>query len=168
MQSKTLTNRSHLALFRYAVSHPYLFSAVSRTHWEGIYETHFERLKIWISFSLPLLLQLLYQQSRTPSLLKKLAKWSGTKEQYIWGLRESFNGTDWQCVVCQWIPWNPWNVYKQAKQPLDFVYYFPYYPQVQVSCYALEIGKQFILYIHYWINLNVTYHFKPFHISWTS
>lgn len=32
MQSKTLTNRSHLALFRYAVSHPYLFSAVSRTH----------------------------------------------------------------------------------------------------------------------------------------
>lgn len=30
---ETLTNRSHLALFRYAVSHPYLF---------------------WISFSLPL------------------------------------------------------------------------------------------------------------------
>lgn len=33
---ETLTNRSHLALFRYAVSHPYLFS--SCTHSKGIYE----------------------------------------------------------------------------------------------------------------------------------
>lgn len=148
MQSKTLTNRSHLALFRYAVSHPYLFSAVSHTH------THTEKkftrhISIaWKSESafLSFCLQLLYQQSRTLSLPKKLAKWSGTKEQYM-----RIEG------IVQWhrLAASPYvngfhgthKMFTNKQTNLSTLFtIFHITPQVQVSCYALEIGMLYTVY----------------------
>lgn len=63
MQSKTLTNRSHLALFRYAVSHPYLFTAVSRTH------THTLRRNLRDTFRVPENLNQLFPSSLSAAFI---------------------------------------------------------------------------------------------------
>lgn len=174
MQSKTLTNRSHLALFRYAVSHPYLFSAVSHTH------THTEKKftrhisSAWKSesafLSFSLCLQLLYQQSRTLSLPKKLAKWSGTKEQYmrIEGIVQwhrlaasphvnGFHGTH--------------EMFTNKQTNLSTLFTI-FHITPQSSSFLLRTRNRNALYsmhIQYFKIFKLTiYYYRPFHISWTS